>query len=195
MKDGPKRRDVSIRARLLLLARERGDEFQRVLTRYGIERLLYRLGSTDVAERYVLKGAMLFATWPEHALRPTGDLDLLGHGSSDAEAVVQVFSEVCRIGFPDDGIVFDPATLQAKQVREAGEYHGVRLTLRADLAGAGIPLQVDIGFGDRVYPAPLRREFPGLLPGLPAPNLLMYPPETVIAEKFATTLLCSSLQG
>ncbi len=174
----------SVRARLFAHARATGDDFQRVLTRYAIERLLFRLSRTEAAERFVLKGAMLFATWPKHVLRPTGDLDLLGRGSPDPDGLVEVFARVCRVELPVDGIVFDAATLRVEPARETDRYRGARLDLRAVLAGAVIPVQVDIGFGDHVHPSPKRDSFPSLLPGLPEASILMYPPETVIAEKF-----------
>jgi hypothetical protein len=74
---------ASIRQRLLDHAKKNGDDYQRILSRYAIERLLFRLSQTEARERYILKGAMLFVTWPEHAFRPTGDLDLLGDGDPD----------------------------------------------------------------------------------------------------------------
>lgn len=196
MKDQPAK-DVaaSIRARLLNYAQERGDNFQRILTRYAIERLLFRLGQTDAAEHYILKGAMLFATWPEHALRPTGDLDLLGHGDPDPAAITQLFGHICQIDVPEDGIAFDATTLEVEPMREDGKYQGVRLRLRAHLARAIVPVQVDIGFGDRVYPPPSRRNFPSLLSGVPAPSILMYPPETVIAEKFEAIIRFGEANG
>ena len=172
-----------VRQRLLNHARNHGDDFQRILTRYAIERLLYRLSLTEAAERYVLKGAMLFLTWPEHRFRPTGDLDLLGTGDSSAAAIAGLFTSICQIDEPVDGIVFDPATLQAAPIHEEGKYQGIRVTLRGGLAKANIPVQVDIGFGDHVHPPPTRADFPSLLPGLPPANILMYPPETVVAEK------------
>jgi hypothetical protein len=175
---------ASIRARLLAHAKQHNDVFERILTRYAIERLLFRLGQTETAERYVLKGAMLFVTWPEHVFRPTGDLDLLGEGNPDPAAVAELFTRICQVEVPDDGIVFDPDTLKVDAVREADRYQGVQLSLKGNLAGAIIHVQVDIGFGDHVYPAPTRQTFPSLLPDLPAANILMYPPETVVAEKF-----------
>ena len=174
----------SIRARLFAHARATGDDFQRVLTRYAIERLLFRLSRTDAAERFVLKGAMLFATWPKHALRPTGDLDLLGRGSPAPDDLREVFARICRVELPADGIAFDIATLSVEPVREADKYQGARLSLKAGLAGAVILVQIDVGFGDHVHPPPKRDTFPSLLPGLPEAEVLMYPPETVIAEKF-----------
>lgn len=186
---------ASIRVKLLAHSKQYNDDFQRVLTRYAIERLLFRLSQTEAAERYVLKGAMLFATWPAHVFRPTGDLDLLGQGDPDPAALKELFNIICQVEVPVDGIVFDPATLRIEPVREVDKYQGVRLNLRANLAGASIPVQVDIGFGDHIYPDPKRGNFPSLLPGLPQANILMYPPETVIAEKFEAMIRFGEANG
>jgi hypothetical protein len=186
---------ASIRARLLAHARAHGDVYQRILTRYAIERLLFRFSQTDATEAYVLKGAMLFVTWPEHVFRPTGDLDLLGQGDPDPAAITELFTRICQVEVPDDGIVFDPATLKVEAVREADKYQGVVVRLEGELAGAVIPVQVDIGFGDHVYPAPERRAFPNLLQGLPGARLLMYPPETVVAEKFEAMIRFGEANG
>jgi hypothetical protein len=178
---------ASVQRRLFNHAKTHGESNQRILTRFAIERLLYRLGRTAAAsERYMLKGAMLFVTWPQHALRPTGDLDLLGHGNPDPDAIGQLFFEICTVDYLADGIVFDPKTISVEPTRADDIYQGIRLTLRARLGTAVIPVQVDIGFGDSVFPHPKRRAFPCLLPEMPAAALLMYPPETVIAEKFET---------
>lgn len=186
---------ASIRARLLNHAQAHGDDFQRVLTRYAIERLLFRLGRTDASERYVLKGAMLFITWPEHVFRPTGDLDLLGHGDPSPAAISELFTRICQVEAPEDGIIFDPTTLNVEPVREIDIYQGIRLSLSGNLARAVIPVQIDIGFGDHVYPAPVRQNFPSLLPDMPAPRILMYPPETVVAEKFEAMIRFGEANG
>ena len=186
---------ASVRARLLTHAKNHGDVYQRVLTRYAIERLLFRLSQTDAAERYVLKGAMLFVTWPEHVFRPSGDLDLLGQGDPDPATVAKLFASICQVEVPDDGIRFDPANLKVEAVREADKYQGVQLNLKGELAGAVIPVRVDIGFGDHVYPPPKRGNFPSLLPELPQANILMYPPETVVAEKFEAMIRFGEANG
>ncbi len=186
---------ASIRARLLNHARHHGDDYQRVLTRYAIERLLFRLSRTEVAERYVLKGAMLFVTWPEHVFRPTGDLDLLGPGDPDPAAISEVFRVVCQVEAPEDGIVFEPASLKAVPMREIDKYPGVRLSLNGELARAIIRVQVDIGFGDHVYPRPEHHIFPSLLPDMPAAKILMYPRETVLAEKFEAMIRFGKANG
>lgn len=186
---------ASVRARLLDHAKKHNDDFQRVLTRYAIERLLFRLAQTEAAQHYVLKGAMLFVTWPEHVFRPTGDLDLLGQGDPDPAVVTELFTQICQVEVPQDGIEFDPGALKAEAVREEDKYQGVRLTLRGRLEKAVIPVQVDIGFGDHVYPAPERHTFPSLLPELPGANILMYPPETVVAEKFEAMVRFGEANG
>ncbi|MBP1096534.1 nucleotidyl transferase AbiEii/AbiGii toxin family protein [Bradyrhizobium diazoefficiens] len=186
---------ASIRAKLLAHAKQHRDDFGRVLTRYAIERLLFRLSQTDAADRFVLKGAMLFVTWPQHVFRPTGDLDLLGQGDPDPAALAELFTRICQVEVADDGIVFDPSTLKAEHLREADKYQGARLSLKGRLARAIIPVLVDIGFGDHVYPPPKRANFPSLLPGLPQANILMYPPETVVAEKFEAMLRFGEING
>ena len=120
---------ASIRKRLLDHARVQSDDYQRVLTRFAIERLLFRLSQTEGAEHYVLKGAMLFVMWPEHVFRPTGDLDLLGQGDPDPEAIAELFTRICQVEVFDDGIIFDPATLKVEPVREADKYQGIQLSL------------------------------------------------------------------
>lgn len=186
---------ASIRAKLHQHATQHRDNFQRILTRYAIERLLFRISQTEVSDRYVLKGAMLFATWPDHVFRPTGDLDLLGQGDPTPAALTQLFSHICQVEAPEDGIVFDAATLDVQPVREGDKYQGARLRLIGELDGAKIRVLVDIGFGDHVFPPPKRGVFPGLLPGLPSANVLMYPPETVIAEKFEAMIRFGESNG
>jgi hypothetical protein len=80
--DMTNRRNIgaSVRARLLERAREQKADFQILLTRYTLERLLYRLSLSAYRDRFILKGAMLFSTWVETPFRPTRDLDLLGRG-------------------------------------------------------------------------------------------------------------------
>lgn len=138
---------------------------------------------------------MLFVTWPEQMFRPTGDLDLLGHGPSDPEAITHLFQQICQVEYLTDGIVYDAARIRVDTVREDDEYQGVRVTLRAFIGKTEIPVQVDIGFGDHVYPSPGQREFPVMLDDLPAPTILMYPPETVIAEKLEAAIRFGETNG
>jgi hypothetical protein len=179
----PRNIGASVRARLLDRARAERSDFQILLTRYALERLLYRLSVSPHRDRFILKGAMLFVTWVADPFRPTRDLDLLGHGDSDAEAMAETFRVICAQPVADDGVTFDVAALMAAWIREEVEYGGVRVRTAATIAGARIPIQVDIGFGDAVTPAPIEIDYPALLDA-PPPHLRAYPVETVVAEKF-----------
>jgi len=174
---------ASVRARLLTRSRAEGSEYQILLTRYALERLLYRLSVSVHSKRFILKGALLLATWLPDPFRPTRDLDLLGHGSDDPATLVETFKTICMTPVPDDGVTFDTAGLTAVPIREDVEYGGVRVRTLATIDGARIPIQVDIGYGDIITPGPVEIEYPTLLDS-PAPHLRAYPVETVVAEKF-----------
>lgn len=182
MTKGPRDIGASVRTRLMNLARERGQVFDLLLTRYALERLLYRLSISQHRSRFVLKGAMLVTTWFNDPHRPTRDLDLLGFGESSAESMLAVWKEIFAIP-AEDGITFDGGGLRASPIREDMEYGGVRLRTTATIARARIFVTVDIGFGDAVEPGPEEIKLPVLL-DLPAPHLRAYARETVIAEKF-----------
>jgi predicted nucleotidyltransferase component of viral defense system len=177
-----KNTSASIRARLLALAQNKGEDYQRVLGRYAIERFLYRLGRSPYRDDFALKGATLFTLWTGQTHRPTKDLDLLGRGSSAIGDVEETIREICEIQ-EEDGIIFDSKSVEGTKIKEEDEYDGVRIKFQAELAGARIPMQIDIGFGDAVYPEPELASFPVLLP-LEAPLIRAYPREASIAEKF-----------
>ena len=179
----PKNIAASVKARLQNVADKRGEEFNLLLLRYGIERLLFRLSQSPHADRFLLKGAMLFVVWDEKTHRPTRDVDLLGFGPSEKADLTRVFQEVVAMPVVDDGIVFDPKSVQADEIREDNAYGGVRVRLMGKLGTAEIPVQIDVGVGDAVTPAPEIATFPALL-DFPAPEVRMYPVYTVVAEKF-----------
>jgi len=178
----PKNIAQSVRARLAQRARDRGEDFQLVLTRYANERLLYRLATSAHAEHFILKGAALFTIWVGQPHRPTRDLDLLGFGDAGEGHLREVFVDVLGRTMPDDGVVFDVDGLEVGPIRDDQEYGGVRVTTTAAIAAARVRIQVDIGFGDAVTPSAELVDFPTLL-DFPAPRLRCYPRETVIAEK------------
>lgn len=173
---------ASVRARLLRIAQSSGQTFELVLTRYALERLLYRLSVSPHAGRFVLKGAMLLMTWFADPHRGTRDLDLLGFGDPDPDAMLAVFRDVLAIESAD-GVAYDRDGLRIERIREDLAYGGLRLRGVATIAGARLALTVDIGFGDAVDPGLEEIDYPALL-DMPAPRLRAYARETVIAEKF-----------
>ncbi|MFM8764913.1 MAG: nucleotidyl transferase AbiEii/AbiGii toxin family protein, partial [Spartobacteria bacterium] len=179
---------ASVRQRLLVLGQKQGEPFDLILMRYGIERLLYRLGRSSHADRFLLKGAMLFRVWRDFSHRPTRDVDLLGFGSTETNDLEEIFRELCLQQVEPDGLLFLPSTVKAELIREQAVYGGIRVTLEARLGNARVPIQCDVGFGDAVTPAPEQIEFPALL-DFPAPRLRSYPTYTVIAEKLEAIVL------
>ncbi len=178
-----KNRAASIRARLKNRSDAAKQDFNLTLTHYGLERLLYRLSVSSHAQNFLLKGALLFKLWYDIPHRPTRDADLLGFGPDDIDSMAAVFRDVCIIDV-DDGISFEADSVKTADIRKEAGYGGVRVELRATLDGAKLSLQIDIGFGDVVTPAPEAIVFPVLLDDLPAPKLGAYPKYTVVAEKF-----------
>jgi len=174
---------ASIRARLLAVAKAEKVEFELMLTRFALERLLYRLSISAHRERFLLKGALLFDLWFDEPHRPTRDADFLGFGPADLPTMEATFREIAAMKV-DDGIIFDPSTVKAREIRKEADYAGIRMTLLGTLDGARGPIQADIGFGDAVTPAPEETDYPVLLDNLPVPRLRVYPRYTVIAEKF-----------
>jgi predicted nucleotidyltransferase component of viral defense system len=173
---------ASVRQRLLNLSRKTGEDFHLLLTRYAVERLLFRLSHSEHNESFVLKGAMLFALWTGEMHRPTRDLDLLGFGDPGEEQLRNVFRALCNVPGADDGVAFREDSVSVAPIREDQEYGGQRVKLEMTLEQARIDLQVDIGFGDAITPGAEMVDFPTLL-GTETPRLRAYPKETVVAEK------------
>jgi len=173
---------ASVRARLLNLAKAQGVDFNQVLVRFALERILYRLSQSAHADRFLLKGALLFTLWYDMPHRPTRDADLLGFGPSDLDSIAQTFRDIASVDV-DDGMVFDPASVTAEEIRKEAGYAGARVLISGEIAKARCKTQIDIGFGDAVTPGPVDATYPVLINDLPAPRLRTYPVYTVIAEK------------
>ena len=173
---------ASVRARLLNVAKAQGVDFNQVLVRFALERILYRLTQSQHADRFLLKGALLFTLWYDMPHRATRDADLLGFGASDLDSVAATFREIAAVAV-DDGIAFDPTSVTVDEIRKEAGYGGVRVIIAGELAKARCKTQIDVGFGDAVTPAPVDSIYPVLLDDLPAPKLRAYPTYTVIAEK------------
>ncbi len=176
---------ASVRQKLINLSNERGEDPNLVFIRYAIERFLYRLSCSRQSSKFVLKGAMLWAVWAGKPHRPTKDLDLLGYGDASAEAIRVIFSEICKVTVEPDGMMFNPEAIRITEIREELEYPGQRVKLESRLGNARINIQIDIGFGDSIIPAPIEIDYPTLL-DMPSPHIKAYPIETVVAEKLET---------
>lgn len=144
---------ASVRARLLNRARELRQDFNLTLTRYAIERLLYRISVSPHADQFLLKGALLFDLWFDIPHRPTRDADFLGFGSAERPRIESIFKAICTIE-ASDGVTFQADSVRATEIRKDANYTGVRVMLLGVIDGARCPIQIDIGFGDIVTPGP-----------------------------------------
>jgi nucleotidyltransferase AbiEii toxin of type IV toxin-antitoxin system len=174
---------ASVAARLLQRAKRTGDDYQTLLTNFCFERFLYRLAASAVRDRFILKGAMLLRVWSDQPYRATRDMDLLRRGDASFEAIRRDVRIACEAPVEPDGVSFDPNAALIEAIRAEDEYAGARTMLPARCDTARLMLQIDMGVGDSVWPAPTPCVYPGLL-DFPAPQVLAYPREVVVAEKF-----------
>lgn len=181
----------SVQVRLARHAKTIGVDPNLVLTRYAVERFLYRLSRSPYADRFVLKGALLLLVWLGETIRPTRDADLLGFGDLSDDTLMQIFVEVCKVEVEQDAMTYYSDSVRLAPIRAEDAYGGRRITLQAGLGLARLRVQVDIGIGDVVTPAPEWLEYPSLL-DLPRPRLRAYPRETVIAEKLHAMVFLGS---
>jgi len=173
---------ASVAARLLNRAKQTGDDYQTLLASYCLERFLYRLGASSVRNRFVLKGAMLLRLWSDQPYRATRDLDLLRRGDASFDAIRDDIRTICTTPVEPDAVAFDAEAVRIEAIRAEDEYAGTRTTLPARCGTARLRLQIDMGAGDSVWPAPRPCTYPALL-DFPAPEVLAYPREAVVAEK------------
>lgn len=190
----PKNIAASVRQRLLNQAREGRRPFNELLQYYAIERFLYRLCKSSHAGEFILKGALMLRVWNSPELRPTKDIDVLGKTSNDEAAVVSQIKEILAVQVEDDGLIFDSNSIRTEQIAEDADYEGIRVRFGGTLGTAKINLQIDIGFGDVIHPKPEKLDFPTIL-NFPAPCLLCYSRESLIAEKFEAMVKLGSLNS
>ncbi len=165
----------NIQQLLVNYAKEHEVDPNRVYIRYILERFLYRLSISEYNEQYALKGAMLFALWTDMPIRYTRDIDLLGFKQEDLESISHVFKKICTLTVPvEDKVLFDAESLVSDFIRENSSYGGIRIELYAKLDGVkrSMPVQIDVGFGDRITPHAEVQSLSTIL-DFPAPKLTM----------------------
>lgn len=190
----PKDLEASVHRRLLNQARESGRPFNELLQYFAIERFLYRLSQSPHRKKFVLKGALMFTVWQAPPARPTVDIDLLGQTENQIETIVAIVRDICRQKVEPDGLTFDPESVEGYRIAETAEYQGVRISFRGSLGNARIFMQLDVGFGDVIFPRATSVKYPTLL-DLPGPHLRGYTRESLIGEKFQAMVKLGSLNS
>ena len=154
----------SVKAKLKNFAINSGCTFQEALVYYGLERTIYRISVSPYASHFVLKGGIfLYAIFDRKYERATTDVDLLARRISNrAEEMKAVFCDIFAQD-TDDALVFDIDSIAAEEITEFKEYHGLHISAIAHLDRTRIPIGIDIGFGDVIYPDAVEMEFPVIL--------------------------------
>ncbi len=183
MKREIKNLKASIRARLQNKASETSRAFAEVLQYYGMERFLYRFSRSKYADKFILKGALMFTVWDVTERRPTRDIDFAADYDNKVDTIEKVIKNVCNISVEEDGLEFDSETVNGEKIKQDAVYEGVRMKFVGFLERAKIPMQVDVAFDDQIYPKAQKIVYPGIL-NMPEPNLIGYPIESVVSEKF-----------
>ncbi|MBF0618748.1 MAG: nucleotidyl transferase AbiEii/AbiGii toxin family protein [Candidatus Omnitrophica bacterium] len=182
MKNDVKNIEASVRSRLQNKAKETNRPFAEVLQYYGMERFLYRFSLSGYADKFILKGALMFTAWEIPDRRTTLDIDFLAYFDNQIVAIEKVIKDVCKVA-TEDGLRFDLDTVIGQKIKEDADYHGLRVKFTGFLERSRIPMQIDIGFGDVVYPKFKVIDYPVIL-DFPKPHLRGYPVESVVSEKF-----------
>ncbi len=185
---------ASVHQRLLNKAKESSRPFNELLHHFAIERFIFRLSKSPHADRFVLKGALMFSAWIGPGSRPTMDIDFLGKIDNSLELIIAAMKDVCKMDIEGDGMFYNGETVTAAKITEDAEYEGVRVRVRGGLGNARISLQIDIGFGDVIIPGPSKVVYPALL-DFPQPELNGYTMESTIAEKFQAMVKLSVLNS
>jgi predicted nucleotidyltransferase component of viral defense system len=175
---------ASIHQRLLNKAQAENRPFNELLQYYGMERFLYRLSQSPYADKFILKGALMLRVWGSPQIRPTMDIDLLGITSNNEADIVAQIKDILSVEVGFDGLIFDTSTIRTERIAEDADYEGIRIRFRGSLGNARVSIQIDIGFGDIIYPGPQKSKLPVMLDS-PIPTLLGYSRESAIAEKFS----------
>jgi len=174
---------ASVRAQLQNKAKETNRPFAEMLQYYGMERFLYRVGKSQYAHQFILKGALMFTAWNIPQRRTTLDIDFLARFDNQINSIEKVIRDICKVKVVPDGLDFDAETVRGQRIKEDADYEGVRVKFVGYLERARITMQMDIGFGDIIYPRTKIFDYPVIL-DLPKPHLKGYPVESVVSEKF-----------
>jgi predicted nucleotidyltransferase component of viral defense system len=173
----------SVKERLKNKASTQKRTFNDILNFYTMERILYRISKSEFADKFILKGALMFRFWDFDKFRPTQDIDLLGKTDNSENNIKEIFKNIIMTEVEDDGLVFFPDSIETTLIKEDADYHGVRVTFQGKLDTAKIDMQIDVGFDDVIYPEPQSIKYPVIL-NFPNPDLFAYTKESVVAEKF-----------
>ena len=179
---------MSLRARINNYAKRAGVSPQLALQGFFIERFLARIEKSAYAENLVIKGGTLMCEVLGLPQRTTMDIDTTVVGlRADEQAIVRIVEAIASVDV-DDGVSFRRDGTAQTPIAKDDEYGGWSIGLVAEFGTIRLPIGIDVTYGDAITPAPVTREFSGVLDDSLRIRLLAYTVETLMAEKVQSIL-------
>lgn len=179
----------SMQKKVLNLSRDRGISNEKMLIKYILDRLLYRISISEYLDNFILKGSSLAYVFLQEYSRVTRDIDLLAQNiSNDCETIKKVFKKICSLTCEVDGLLFDLDSITVKPIQSNKKYAGNRVSLVALLGKSKTVIKFDMGYDEVITPGAMLLNYPSLFLNLPATKLYTYNLETVLAEKIETMI-------
>jgi hypothetical protein len=159
MKIEKKNLPESVYSRLKNIALAKNRPTQEVLRYYAMERFLYRLSVSQHKRSFFLKGGLMLMVWDPATHRATVDIDLLAKANNSIENISRILKEICSHPVIQDGIEFNSTDLILAESQIETEYTGLSARFSAYLHTAKLPLRIDIGFSDKIFPEPANVDY------------------------------------
>ena len=175
---------ASVRERLLNISRKKNRPFNELFQYYAMERFLYRLSQSNYVDSFILKGVLALQVRKIDKFRPTMDIDISQKRNDENSEIIKQIKDILSTKVEKDGLVFDLQSIRLEDIKRDTPYKGMRVLFIGTLDSAKINMQIDISFSDVIFPEPIEKIlFPCILE-FPAPKLLCYSLESIVAEKF-----------
>lgn len=181
--------EAALKERVKAIATQKNITFNEVWKQLLLERFLARLSKSHHSEKFIFKGGLLLAQYLEIG-RETVDIDfLMTKIRNEANAIENVIKDVIAITL-EDGFLF--SWFKIEELSQPHMFYpGFRVSLSVHLGKMKDKIQIDIGFGDLVD-AVVNSYHSFEYKGAPIfgdeISLLMYPAETIFAEKLETVI-------
>lgn len=177
---------ISIRDRLKNLAKKQNIPFDYILRLYAMVQFLHRVSLSPHKDKFIIKGGLLIYAHNLPIFRTTKDIDILFTQYESREQLVKTLKDIRSITI-NDGLVFDMSKYDIEERDVDSANPSYRVKFHANLSKAKIPMIIDVGIGDEIYPQARLIQIPPILEGLTSSENYVYPLESVLSEKLQTT--------
>lgn len=178
---------ASLLAKLKNFSKEHNLSFQQILVLFLQEEFLRRLSKSIYSENLILKGGFLLYTLSSFSTRPTIDSDyLLNNFPNNKEKIIAMIKQIIENDNNEKEICIELKKIE--KISEIKEYQGCRIHLIGKIGTSRTDFYIDLGVGDIIIPAAIKRDISVIISGFEKPKILTYSIESIIAEKLETIL-------